>query len=110
LHFLGASGWLDGWAKPQSSHQAIQAGLIIDNFDIDKVYILGVFELVEQLGNFKAVSGHVNAGELIKLNRAVFVLLLSIFKVSVDVLLRVALSSVASPEPCLVLLRFELCV
>jgi hypothetical protein len=31
LHFLGASGWLDGWAKPQSSNQAIQAGLIIDN-------------------------------------------------------------------------------
>ena len=51
---------------------------------VNKGEKLNVLVLIKGLS--KPISGHANAREVIKLNRAVFVLLFSIFKIGVNVL------------------------
>jgi hypothetical protein len=58
LHFLGASGWLDGWAKPQSSYQAIQAGLIIDNSAYSYTGAVGLARRGGELGGKNDPDDH----------------------------------------------------
>jgi hypothetical protein len=51
---------------------------------VDEGEKLGVFEAVERLS--KAVGGHLHPGEMLEVEVAVLVLLLSVLKVRVDVL------------------------